>query len=106
MLQYRIPGAELLSAAVIAVCFVIALIVVNMQTVGRSRSFGVSGLVMLIASTVVQALSGSVAGVYGTNTVFFGVVSIVVAVLAAAGLVLLAIAVIWARKATKPRGGR
>lgn len=104
MVEYRIPGAEILSAAVIAVCFFIALIAINARAAGRSRSFGVLGIVMLIAGTILEALTGSLGSVYGTNTVVYGAGSIAVAVLAAAGLVLLALAVVRARSARRPRG--
>jgi hypothetical protein len=104
MLEYRIPAAQLLSAAIIAVCFVIALIVINMQPAGRARTFGLLGVTTVLASTSLQALNGSLAGAYGTNTVVYGMGSIIVAVLAAAGLVLLALAVIRARKARMARG--
>jgi hypothetical protein len=104
MLQYRIPGAELLSAAVIGVCFVIALIVINLQPASRSRSFGVLGAAMVVASTVVEAANASFAGVYGTSTGVYRVGSIIVGALAAAGLVLLSLAVVWARKPIKRRG--
>jgi hypothetical protein len=106
MLQYRIPGAELLSGAVIVVCFVIALVVIFMQPEGRSRSFGASGLALLVASTIVTALNGSLGGYYGTSSGVYAVGSVAAGVLAAAGVVLLALGVIWARKARRPRGGR
>lgn len=106
MVEYRIPGAEFLSAAVIGVCFLIALIVINMQGAGRSRTFGVLGVAMMFASTILEALNGSLGSAYGTTIVAYGIVSIVVAVLAAAGVVLLALAVVWARRARKPRGDR
>lgn len=106
MVEYRIPGAEFLSAAVIAVCFLIALIVINMQASGRSRTFGVLGATMLFASTILEALNGSLGSAYGTNTVVYQVGSVFVAVVAAGGLVLLALAVIRARRARRPRGDR
>jgi hypothetical protein len=106
MLQYRIPGAEALSGAVIVVCFVIALVVVFLQPEGRSRSFGASGLALLLASTIVAALSGSLGGYYGTNSGVYAVGSIAAALLAAGGVVLLALGVIWARRPRRPRSGR
>lgn len=104
MVEYRITGAEFLSAAVIAVCFIIALIVINMQASGRSRTFGVLGATMLFASTILEALNGSLGSAYGTNTVVYAVGSIIVALIAAGGLVLLALAVVRARRARRPRG--
>jgi hypothetical protein len=105
MLEYRIPAARFLSAAIMGVCFLIALIVINMQAASRSRTFGLLGVTMVLASTGLQALHGSLAGAYGRNTVVHGVGSIIVAALAAAGLVLLALAVTRARKARRTRGG-
>lgn len=103
MVEYRIPGAEFLSAAVIAVCFLIALIVINMRAAGRSRTLGVLGAVALFASTILEALNGSIGSAYGENVVY-GVGAIIVAVLAASGLALLALAVVWARRPTRRRG--
>ncbi len=104
MVEYRIPGAEILSATVIAVCFLVALVVINTRAAGRSRTLGVLGVVVLFASTVLEALNGSLGSAYGTNNVVYAVGSIVGAVLAAAGLVLLALAVLWPRRARRPGG--
>jgi hypothetical protein len=105
MMESWIPGAELISAAVILVCFIIALMVI-LQVVGRSRTLGALGVVMVVASMIADAFNGSIGSVYGTTTVSYGVGSIIVAVLGAVGLVLLALAVVWARKASGPRGRR
>ena len=105
MIDYRIPAAKFVSAAFIGVCFFIALIVLNMQAAGRHRTFGLLGLAGVLASMALQALNASLAGAYGRNTVVYEVGSITVAVLSSAGLVLLALAVIWARKARMARGG-
>jgi hypothetical protein len=104
MVEYRVTGAELLSAAVITVCFVVALIVITMQEASRSRTFGVVGVAFLFASTAAQAINESLGSAYGTKTVVYAVGSIVVAALASTGLVLLALAVVWARKARRRRG--
>ena len=55
MLEYRIPVARIISVAVIGVCFFIALIVMNMQATGRSRTFGLLGVILILASTFLQA---------------------------------------------------
>ena len=104
MIEYWIPAAEVLSAAVIAVCFFIALIVINAQSAGRPRTYGLLGVVMVLASTLLQALNGSLAGAYGRDTVAYGAGSILVAVLSTTGVVLLALAVIQARKGRTARG--
>lgn len=106
MVEYRITGAEFLSAAVIIICVLIALIVINLNTAWRSRTFGVLGVVMLIASTILGALNGSLGSAYGTTVVAYEVGSVLVAALAAAGMVLLALAVVWARRAKRTRGDR
>jgi hypothetical protein len=106
MFEYRIPIAEFVSAAVIVVCFLIALIVINVQASGRPRAFGVLGVVMLFLSAVFDLLNGSLGGAYGTGSLAYGVGSLVVAALAAGGLVLLALAVIRSRWARTSRGDR
>ena len=105
MVEYRIPGAEFFSTAVIVVCFVIALIVINMQEAGRFRTFGVLGVVSLFGSGIVEAVNRSLGGAYGTKSGIYSVGSVIVALLAAGGLVLLSLSVVWARKARKQRGG-
>jgi drug/metabolite transporter (DMT)-like permease len=104
MIDYRISAARFLSTAVIGVCFFLAWIGINMQRAGRPRTFGLLGVMMLLASTVLQAINGSLAGVYGRNTVLYGVGFIMVAVLSAVGLVLLALAVVWARRTRRLPG--
>jgi membrane-bound ClpP family serine protease len=106
MLEYRIPIARIISVAVMGVCFFFALIVMNMQAAGRSRAFGVLGIILILASTFLQAANRSQASVYGMNTTAYAAGLIVVAVLAAGGLVLLALAIIWAREPKRVRGGR
>lgn len=105
MIEYQIPGAGLLSAAVIAICFVIALIVINAQTPGRSRTLGVVGVVLLFASAIAGALNGSLGSAYGTHSVAYGAGSIAIAVLTAVGLVLLALAVVMAGRGKSGRAG-
>ena len=106
MLEYWIPIARIISVAVMGVCFFIALIVMNMQATGRSRTFGLLGVVLILASTFLQAANRSQASVYGTNTPAYAGGLIIVAVLAAAGLVLLALAIIRAREPKRVRGDR
>ena len=104
MLEYQIPFARFASVLVMGACFVIALILMNTQAAGRSRTFGVLGLSMVLASTFLQAANVSVASVYGKDTVVYETGLIVVAVFAAAGLVLLAFAVVRARQSRRTRG--
>lgn len=106
MTEYWIPAADLLSAAVIGVCFLIAVIVINMQTAGRPRTLAVLGVASVLGGTMMQALNGSLAGAYGRDSLAYAVVAIIVAILSAAGLVLLALAVTGARKAIRSRGDR
>jgi drug/metabolite transporter (DMT)-like permease len=101
MSEYWIPTARLLSAAVIGVCFLLAFIVINMQSAGRHRTFGLLGVAMMLACTMLQALNGSLAGAYGRNTVVYDAVSIMVGVLAASGVVLMALAVVQARRSRR-----
>lgn len=104
MFQYWVPAAQFFSAAVMFVCFAIALVVINLQVTGRARSLGVGGVVLLSLSTIVEVLNSSVGSAYGTAALAYGVGSVAVTVLAAAGLVLIALAAISARKARTPRG--
>ena len=106
MIEYWLPAAELVSAAVIGVCFLIAIVVINIQPAGRPRTFGSLGATLVLASTLLQALNGSLAGAYGRETVAYGALSVTVAGVFAGGLVLLALAVIGARRASRARGGR
>ena len=106
MTEYWIPAADLLSAAVIAVCFLIAVIVINMQTAGRPRTLALLGVAAVLGGTMMQALNGSLAGAYGRDSTAYAVVAVIVGILSAAGLVLLALAITGARKAIRARGGR
>jgi drug/metabolite transporter (DMT)-like permease len=106
MVEFRIPGAEFLSAAVLVVCLVIALIAINVRASGRSRTSGLTGLAMLFLSAVLGALNTSLGSAYGTKVVAYQVGSVLVAALTAAGMVLLALAVVWARRPTRSRGER
>ena len=104
MTEYWIPAAELLSAGVIGVCYLIAVIIVSMQTAGRPRILAVLGVTLILASTMMQAFNGSMAGAYGRDSLAFAVGSIIVGILFAAGLVTLAVAVTAARTASRARG--
>ena len=76
MTEYWIPAADLLSAAVIGVCFLIAVIVINMQTAGRPRTLAVLGVASVLGGTMMQALNGSLAGAYGRDSLAYAVVAI------------------------------
>jgi hypothetical protein len=104
MPEYWIPAAKLVSTALLALCFVIALILLNQQAAGRPRTFGLLGVTTVSASTLLHALNASLAGAYGRDTVYYAVGSVLVAVLCAAGLVLLALAVTRARATRSARG--
>ncbi|HEU5483577.1 MAG TPA: hypothetical protein VFU98_01620 [Microlunatus sp.] len=104
MLEYRIPAAQFVSGAFTAVCCFIALLAISMRDAGRVRTFGLLGATLVFASTAVQALNGSLAGAYGTDTVLHGAGTVIVAVLAAGGIVLLALAVVRERAARRARG--
>ncbi|GGL66278.1 hypothetical protein GCM10011575_26000 [Microlunatus endophyticus] len=86
-----IPVADVIACAVLGVCYLIALIVILVQAEGTSRALAVTGVLALFASTVLGALNGSVqawlTAMYGANA--YGLASIVIAVVGAAGLVLL-----------------
>ena len=104
MTEYWIPAADLLSAGVIGVCYLIAVIIVSMQTAGRPRILAVLGVTLILASTMMQAFNGSMAGAYGRDSLAYAVGSIIVGILFAAGLVTLAVAVTGARTASRARG--
>lgn len=106
MVESRIPLAEFLAAAVILFCFVIALIMINAQAASRARAFGAWGVGMLFATMIMATLNGSLGSAYGTHSLIYTVGSVVVAVVAAAGLVLLALALVRAARARTSRGGR
>ncbi|WP_157683296.1 hypothetical protein [Microlunatus soli] len=106
MVEFRIPAAEFLSAAVIVICFVIAVVMINMQAMGRARTFGVLGVALLFASMIIAALNGSLGSAYGTGSLVYGVGAVLVAATAAGGLILLALAVIRADKARTRTGDR
>jgi drug/metabolite transporter (DMT)-like permease len=106
MTEYWIPAADLLSAAVVGVCFLIAVIVINQQTAGRPRTLALLGVAAVLGGTMLQALNGSLAGAYGRESLAYAVVAIIVGIISAAGLVLLAFAVRGARRAIRARGDR
>ena len=106
MFQYWVPAAQFFGAAVMFACFVIALVVINMQVTGRARSLGVGGLLLLSASTIVEVLNTSLGGAYGTKALAYGVGTVIVTVLAGSGLLLVALAALSARKARTQRGDR
>jgi hypothetical protein len=104
MLEFRIPIAQFVSAAVIGVCFIVALLVLNLWIEGRSRILGVLGATLVLLSTLTQYFNGSLAGAYGRDTALYAAGSVTAALLAAAGLVLLATAVARAFRAQQPHG--
>lgn len=104
-----IPVADVIACVVLGVCYLIALIVINIQAEGRSRVLGVAGVLALFASTLLGALNGSVqewlTSTYGANA--YGLASIVIAVVGAIGLVLLVLAMLAAyRRHRQFRGSR
>lgn len=105
MIEYRIPLANTLSAALIAVCFVIALVAISARGEGRARIVGVLGVVLLFASAVLRALNGSLGPwltvTYGARVDAYGLGSIIVATVGAIGLVLVVLAVVMAHKAAR-----
>lgn len=105
MVKYRIPIAEFLAAGLIGTCFVIALIMINMQVEDRGRRTGASGVTMVLLSMVIEALNRSVAGAYGTDTTLYVVASIAVGLLAGGGLVLIAIAIMRSGRLGRSRSG-
>ncbi|QGN33919.1 hypothetical protein [Microlunatus sp. Gsoil 973] len=84
----------------------IALIVINTRAGGRSRMFGLLGVATLFLSTILAALNTSLGSAYGTTVIAYKVGAVLVALLAATGMVLFALAVVWARRLKKPRGER
>ena len=104
MLEYRIPLAGFISLAIFSVCLIVALIMINSGTTGRARRFGLLGLLLIFGSTSLQAVNRSVSSVYGTETLAYVIMTLVVGVLAAGGLVLLALAVARSPRTKKKRG--
>ncbi|MBO0810977.1 MAG: hypothetical protein J2P23_02905 [Microlunatus sp.] len=109
MVQYWLPIANVLSATVMIVCYVVALLLIRGLAEGRARILGVAGVIVLFVATALGSLNGSL-GLWMTNAPgshvdVYGLASIAVACFGAAGLVLLVLAVVAARKATRSRGG-
>jgi|GEM_PF-2950731 hypothetical protein len=112
MIEYRIPMANVLSAAVLGVCYVVSVIVVNARAEGRARVLGVLGVVVLLLGTVLGALNGSLGPyltvVWNSRVDVYSLGSILVAVIDVGGVVLLALAAVAARRSVRYpyRGGR
>jgi hypothetical protein len=110
MAVYWIPLAYALSATVQAVCFIVAVIMINAQAEGTARKRGLLGLLLLFLSTLLGALNGSVGPWitirYQTSVDVYGVGSVVVTVLGAAGVMSLVLAAVAGRKAALARGVR
>lgn len=110
MFQYWIPMGNAISAFVLMGCHVVALIAIVALAERKARVLGVLGVIVLFLSTVLGALNGSIAPwlarTTGTGLDLYGLGSITVSGVGAIGLVLLALAVLAARKAARPHGGR
>lgn len=110
MFQYWIPMGNAISAFVLMGCHVVALIAIVALAERKARVLGVLGVIVLFLSTVLGALNGSIAPwltrTTGTRRDLYGLGSIAVSGVGAIGLVLLALAVLAARKAARPHGGR
>ncbi|QGN32660.1 hypothetical protein [Microlunatus sp. Gsoil 973] len=112
MIEYRIPMANVLSAAVLGVCYVVAVVVVNARAEGRARVLGVVGVVVLMLGTILGALNGSLGpyltSAWRSSVDVYGVGSVVVAIIDVGGVVLLVLAAVAARRSMsyRYRGGR
>lgn len=103
MLEYAIPAARLASAVIVFACFVIALILINGSASGSPRRHALLGITLVMGSTVLQSLNGSMAAAYGTETVTYTVGSLLVAALAAGGLLLVVLGLVRSpRRSTWP----
>lgn len=110
MFEYWLPMGNAISAFVLMGCHAVALIAIVALVDGRARTLGVLGVIVLFLSTSLGALNGSVAPwltrTTGTSLDVYGLGSIFVAGVGAVGLILLALAVVAARRAVRPVGGR
>lgn len=104
MLEHRIPAAKPATAAIVGDSCFHGLIVINIATAGRLRTFGPGGGGHDgVAGGTLPALIGSMTGEYATEGVVDGAGSMIGVVLAA-GLVLSALPLIRARQARTARG--
>jgi len=104
MVEYRIPIANVLSAVVLLLCYVIALILINVRAERNARAFGVAGVLVLFLGTVLGELNSNLGpwlaaidpgvNLYNAGTVVVAVVSVI-------GMLLLVFAVVAARKAAR-----
>lgn len=105
MVEYRIPIANVLSAVVLLLCYVIALIVIGARAERRARVLGVAGVLVLFLGTVLGELNSNVgswlSAIYGPGVDVYNPGTVVVAVVSAIGMLLLVLAVVAARKAAR-----
>ncbi|QDP98134.1 hypothetical protein FOE78_21515 [Microlunatus elymi] len=87
MVSSWIPAAEFLSAALIVVCFVIAVVMITLRlSRGSTRTLGVAGVVLVFLAMILYSFTGSLGSAYGTKSTVFVVGSVVVVVVAVVGL--------------------
>lgn len=104
MVQYRIPIANVLSAVVLLLCYVITLIVILARAERRARVLGVAGVLVLFFGTVLGELNSNLgpwlAAAYPGVSVY-NAGTVVVAGVSAIGMLLLVLSVVAARKAAR-----
>lgn len=104
MVEYRIPIANVLSAVVLLLCYVIALILINVRAERRARALGVAGVLVLFFGTILGELNANLgpwlAAVYPGVSVY-NAGTIVVTGVSTIGMLLLVLAVVAARKAAR-----
>lgn len=106
MVENLLPLANVLAAVIVLGCFVVVLLMTNVLSYGPARRLGLGGLAALLVSTVLASLNGSLGPwltyITGSGVDLYGVGSVLVAAIGAAGLVLLARAVVVARATARP----
>jgi hypothetical protein len=104
MVEYRIPIANVLSAVVLLLCYVIALIVIIVRAERKARVFGVAGVIVLFLGTVLDELNANLgpwlAALYPGSSVY-NAGTIVVATVSVIGMLLMVLAIVAARRAAR-----
>lgn len=107
MAIYRIPLAYVVSTTVQAVCFILALILINSRTTDTVRKHGLTGLLLLIGCSVLSAFNGDVGpwlnAITGSSIDFFSLGSVVVTALGGAGIILLVRSAVASRQVALSR---
>jgi hypothetical protein len=108
MIEYRIPIANVLSAVILLLCYVIALILINVRAERKARVLGVAGVLVLFLGTVLGELNSNLglwfSAIYGPRVNVYNPGTALVTAVSVIGMLLLVFAVVAARKAARKIG--